>query len=96
MPGVSYFCSKDDSSGVTALPGDSVSVKQVNAFHAVSPLPGQFRLLKDGQVIDASREDAYEYRWRGPVERGVYRIEVHLNFSNGSVPWIYANPVYVY
>jgi hypothetical protein len=35
-------------------------------------------------------EGEYQYKWSGPVEKGIYRIEVRLRL-NGEVPWIYSN-----
>lgn len=63
---------------------------------AVSPLPGEFRLIKDGNVIEASGKGVYEYRWERPIGNGAYRIEVHLALDGKTVPWLYTNPIYVY
>jgi len=62
----------------------------------VSPLPGQFRLLHDGTVVDTSSFANYEYKWAEMIERGAYRIEVHIKIRNKELPWVYSNPIYIY
>ncbi len=80
----------------TAILGDSVQASQVKTMKAVSPLPGQFRLIHNGRQIDVSAGENYTYSWSGEVEKGTYRIEIHIRPKNKYIPWLYTNPVYVY
>lgn len=79
-----------------AVLGDSVQAQEVNTLYAVSPLPGQYRLIRNGRQVDVSEGEIYEYSWSGPVEKGAYRIEMHIRLNNKYIPWLYTNPVYVY
>lgn len=90
------YCSRDGEDKITGIVGDSVQLDRVKSLHAVSPLPGQFRLIHDGKTIDTSAESEYQYTWRGLVGQGTYRIEVHIQLNGADVPWIYSNPIYVY
>lgn len=90
------YGAQDSHDTLTAIVGDSVQVAAVKSLYATSPLPGAFRLFHNGRLIDASPEHLYAYKWRGPVQRGAYRIEVHIRLGNETVPWIYTNPIYVY
>ena len=90
------YCSKDREGQVSGILGDSVRLDQAKSFYALSPLPGEFRLIRDGKTIDASPDDEYQYTWSGPIDKGVYRIEVHIKLDGERVPWVYTNPIYVY
>lgn len=90
------YCSRDQAGGVNAILGDSIQVKEVSSMYATSPLPGKFRLVKNGKVVDQSTIPVHEYEWTGPVEAGVYRIEVRIELGAEDVPWIYSNPIYLY
>ena len=90
------FYSTDRKGGVSAILGDSVRLDDVRSLHAVSPLPGEFRLVRDGETIDVSGKEAYEYKSTEAIETGVYRIEVHVRIDGEDLPWIYSNPIYVY
>jgi hypothetical protein len=79
-----------------AIMGDSISLEKVKYLSAVSPLPGKFRLIHNGQVVNISQENIYEYKWEDMLERGAYRMEVQIKLSDRDVPWIYSNPVYIY
>jgi hypothetical protein len=76
--------------------GDSVAFDKIKSFSAVSPLPGRFRLIHDCKVVNASSLETYEYKWNELIEKGAYRIEVHIKIGNNELPWIYSNPIYVY
>ena len=93
--GFMFGCTGQDDS-ICGIMGDSVSFDNVKALSAVSPLPAQFRLLHDGKVINTSSYDSYEYKWEELIEKGAYRIEVHIKIRNKDLPWIYSNPIYVY
>lgn len=90
------YCARDSQERVTGVIGDSVRLDQVSSLYAVAPLPGRFRLIRDGEVMDTSSDNAYEYTSSGPIDKGVYRIEVGIELGGEEVPWIYSNPIYVY
>lgn len=89
------FYAVDNNDQVSAILGDSVSVNNVTSLRAVSPLPGKFRLVKNGKVIDESEPAVYGYDWDGPVEVGNYRVEVRVELDGEEVPWVYSNMIYV-
>jgi hypothetical protein len=93
--GFMYY-SKDREGKVSGILGDSVALDQARSLHGVSPLPGQFRLIRNGELVETSGEGEYECNWPGPVKTGVYRIEVHITLGDETVPWVYSNPIYVY
>ncbi len=76
--------------------GDSIPLSQAESLHAISPLPGRFRLVYNGKDVDNPSEESYEYAWKGPLQKGAYRLELHVRLKNKFVPWIYTNPVYIY
>ena len=89
------FYSRNKAGNLSAIMGDSVSVASSHSLNAVSPLPGQFRLIRNGKVIDTIN-DAYEYHYETLIFPGVYRLEVALYFDSKWTPWIYSNPIYIY
>lgn len=90
------FCSKNGEGEISGILGDSVKSDQVKSFYAVSPLPGQFRLIQNGKTVAVSSEDQYQFSWIEPTRKGVYRVELHIKLSEEYIPWIYSNPIYVY
>lgn len=61
-------------------------------LHAEAPLPGLFKIVRNGQVIKEERARRIEL----PVEEeGIYRVEVWQNLAGELRPWILTNPVYV-
>ncbi|MGC9352216.1 MAG: hypothetical protein ACP5D9_00165 [Mariniphaga sp.] len=90
------YWSRNAENKASAILGDSVQINQVASLHAVSPLPGRFRLIHDGEPVNSSPDESYEYTWSGPIEKGAYRIEVHIRLKNELIPWLYSNPVYIY
>jgi hypothetical protein len=93
--GFMFYCTgqQDENLGIM---GDSVSFDKVKSLEAVSPLPGSFRLIHNGQVVKSTSYDDYQFRWEDMIEKGAYRIEVHIKIRNRDLPWIYSNPVYIY
>jgi hypothetical protein len=89
-----YGTGQNDS--IYGIMGDSVEFEKVKSLRAVSPLPGQFRLIHNGKIVDTSSYDCYEYKWEDMIEKGAYRIEVHIKIRNKDIPWVYSNPIYVY
>ncbi|HSB91806.1 MAG TPA: hypothetical protein VLC28_01755 [Flavitalea sp.] len=90
------FCSKNADNKVSGIMGDSVKVNQVKSLHAVSPLPGQFSLIKDGRVITVSPDDQYTFNFIEPITKGLYRIEMRVKIGGEKMPWLYSNPIYVH
>jgi len=93
--GFMYYATNQNDS-VCAVLGDSITLEQVKSLNAVSPLPGQFRLVHDGKTINISSGDIYQYSWADLIEKGAYRIEVHVQIKGKYIPWIYSNPIYIY
>ncbi len=93
--GFQYFgLNRNDS--VCAILGDSVRIDQVKMLRAESPLPGQFRLIHDGKTIAVSSENCYQISSNKVLEKGAYRIEIHLKLQGKLIPWLYSNPIYIY
>jgi hypothetical protein len=89
-----YSVNKKDS--INGILGDSVKIDQVRTLNAISPFPGQFRLIHDGRIVNISPGENYQYSWPGPIGKGAYRIEIHIKLDGKSIPWLYSNPIYVY
>ena len=89
-----YSLSLKDS--LNGMMGDSIQIDQVKSLNAVSPLPGQFRLIHDGKTVDVSAGESYQYARTEPLEKGAYRIELHIKLNGKLVPWLYTNPMYFY
>ena len=90
------FHAQNTNGEVSGIMGDSISADNVKSLHARSPLPGEFRLVKDGKIIDVLPGANYSYQWAGKPERGAYRVEVHVQPGKDLLPWIYSNSVYIY
>lgn len=89
------FYARNRAGEISGILGDSVRVEQVGSLEAVSPFPGQFRLIRSGQTGYISDDSQYSCRWEQPG-KGVYRVEVHLLFGGKRVPWLYSNPIFIY
>ena len=89
-----YAVNKKDSIG--AILGDSLNINQVKTLNVISPFPGQFRLIHDGKTVNISSDENYRYTWSEPLEKGAYRIEIHLKLQGKLIPWLYSNPLYIY
>jgi hypothetical protein len=57
-----------------------------------APLPGKWRLLRDGQVIFEGSDRKLEALIAEP---GTYRVEVWLKIAGEDMIWILSNPIYV-
>lgn len=90
------YYSLDKDNKTACITGDSISLIQVKSLGAVSPLPGRFRLVHNGKIINTSQEDSYKYSWSGNIEKGGWRLEMQVKSGGKYVPWIYTNPIYVY
>jgi len=61
-------------------------------LRAAAPLPGTFKLVRDGKLVTESDGTTFEQ----PIdEPGIYRIEVWLSMAGEPRPWILSNPIYV-
>ena len=89
-----YSVNQNDS--ICGILGDSISLEQVKSLNAISPLPGQFRLIHDGNTINISSGDIYKITWSDLIEKGAYRIEVHIKLKEKYIPWVYSNPIYIF
>lgn len=92
--GFQYF-STDSNENVNAILGDSISVKSVGKLQAISPFPVQFKLIKDGVVVDTI-DDKYSYEFNPEGKPGNYRLEARLKFKKDKLLWVIANPIYLY
>ena len=87
--GFAFYAEKD---GRRELMGAEIVDSAGWTLKAVSPLPGFFKLIKDGQVIKEDRAREFEY---AITEPGNYRFEVFQNLAGELRPWILTNPIYV-
>lgn len=92
--GFQYFSTGTEQT-VNAIMGDSISVSAVEELKAVSPLPVQFKLIKNGVVID-TLDNSYSYIFDPKHKKGNYRIEARLTFDDQKILWITSNPIYLY
>lgn len=92
--GFQYF-SIDTDNNVNAILGDSITANSAYKIRAVSPLPVQFKLVKNGEVID-TKDEAYNYEFEIKNTSGNYRVEAFLELDGELIPWIYTNPIYIY
>jgi hypothetical protein len=90
------FYGTGQNNEICGIMGDSVSFGEVKSIEAVSPLPGSFRLIRNGKVINSTSYDNYQVKWDEMIEKGAYRIEVHIKIRDKDLPWIYTNPIYIY
>jgi len=79
----------ENASGLAAM-GESLAFDNATRFHALSPLPCRFTILKDGGVVH--QEAGRALAWT-PSQPGKYRVEAELNLRDEWVPWVYANPI---
>lgn len=89
------FFSLDSNNSVNAIMGDSVMAKNILELRAVSPLPVQFRLVKNGITIDQVA-DVYVYHFNPQSSPGNYRIVASVKMDDDWTPWIFSNAIYVY
>jgi hypothetical protein len=93
--GFNYYCLGNDDLPLCIM-GDSTGIDKVKSLNAVSPFPGEFRLIHDGETVNISSGDNYQYSREGPLEKGAWRIEVHIKPGGRYIPWLYSNPIYIY
>ena len=86
MPADSCITATNQNDSIYGIIGDSITLEEVKSLNAVSPLPGQFRLIHDGKTINISYGDNYQYSWADLIEKGAYRIEVHVKIKGKYFP----------
>jgi hypothetical protein len=89
-----YAVNHKDS--ITGILGDSIKLADIKYLKAVSPLPGTYKLIHDGKVVNQTSEEGYNFTWSELVLKGAYRIEMHIKLDGKVVPWLYSNPIYMY
>lgn len=90
------YWSENREGAINGILGDSVIINEARSLHAVSPLPGIFKLIRNGEVIEQTKKEGYEYSKTGNLKKGNYRLEIHIKLNNKLVPWLYTNPIYLY
>jgi hypothetical protein len=91
-----FYYSVNSDSEIAGIMGDSVGVNTIVELKAVSPFPGKFRLLRNGEIIDQTDSGQYYYSYNTDAKKGAYRIEVWLKPGKKYLPWLYTNPIYIY
>ncbi len=81
---------------IHGIMGDSLKISNLKTLNAVTPLPGQYRLIHNGKTIKTTEIDSYQFAFSEPLEKGFYRVEVHVNIGGKYLPWIYSNPIFLY
>ncbi|MEA3460661.1 MAG: hypothetical protein U9R49_02200 [Bacteroidota bacterium] len=89
------FYAVDHENQVHGILGDSVLAGSVSTLHATSPYPVQFKLLRNGQVIDQA-DHVYSYEYNHNLESGNYRIVASLKFGKKWTTWVQTNPIYLF
>ncbi|MSR31774.1 MAG: hypothetical protein EXR99_09740 [Gemmataceae bacterium] len=72
--------------------GDRVAWEKGLKLLGRAPLPGEWRVLRDGKVVHEGKGRALEIAILQP---GVYRAEVWLEVAGEKMIWILSNPIYV-
>ena len=93
--GFQYFA-RNQNDSISGIFGDSIKINQVRSLHAMSPFPGQFRLIHDGKTIRITEGEDYQFTWSEPLVKGAYRIEIRIQPNGKLIPWLYSNPIYIY
>lgn len=93
--GVMFNCT-DQNNNLCGIMGDLVALEKIKTFNAVSSLPGQFRFLHKGKIVNKSSYDTYEYNWGEMIEKEANRIYLQIKIRNKDLQWIYSNPIYVF
>ena len=72
--------------------GEVFNYEKGLTLHGQSPLPGKWKLLRDGKIISESSGRSLDIPI---VEPGNYRVEVWLEVAGEEMIWILSNPLYV-
>ncbi len=72
--------------------GAEVDFDKGLTFEAAAPLPGTFRLIRNGVELVSAVGRTFEFI---PTQPGNYRLEAWVNLPDGPQIWILSNPIYV-
>lgn len=72
--------------------GSRVAYAKDLKLHGQTPLPGQWKLVRDGKVIFEGTGRKLEV---AVFEPGNYRVEVWLKIAGEDMIWILSNPIYI-
>jgi hypothetical protein len=85
--GFRWFVTNQSGSAVT---GETLAFSNETRFHAMSPLPCRFTIVRNGGVVHQETGRALDWT---PSRPGKYRVEAELKVRDEWVPWVYANPI---
>lgn len=72
--------------------GEQVTYRSEMQLAAIAPLPGHWKLIRNGHCIEESDGQRFNTVLTMP---GVYRVEVWLKLVDREQIWILSNPIYV-
>ncbi len=72
--------------------GDEIKADGGITFQVKFPAPVEAYLLKNGEIIQNARKEAFTFTTDEP---GVYRVEAYRHYLGRRRGWIFSNPVYV-
>jgi hypothetical protein len=72
--------------------GSRVRLEKGLALRGRAPLPGRWKLVRDGKVLSGSSGREFGF---AVAEPGVYRVEVWLRVAGEDTIWILSNPLYI-
>lgn len=72
--------------------GSRLALEEGLTLHGTAPLPGRWKLVRDGKVISEVTGRTFASPVRGA---GNYRVEVWLRVGGEDIIWILSNPIYV-
>jgi hypothetical protein len=81
-----------DAGDIVYEMGDSVELQPGLRLVTRAPLPGWFRLIRNGKPLAKAKGASYLFPVQAP---GIYRVEVWLEVDGEERPWIYSNPIWV-
>jgi hypothetical protein len=73
-----------------AVMGDEVRLTRGLRLRSAAPVPGSFRLFRNGRAVRAVTAGRMDF---DATDEGVYRVEVWLDVAGEQRPWIYSNPI---
>ena len=85
-----YFSA--ESGGQRATMGEEVALAGGAVLRVSTPLCGQLRLLRNGQLLKEVESDALRVEVDQP---GVYRVEAYQRYRGRQRAWIFSNPIYI-
>lgn len=88
------FFATNASEEVLGIMGDSIPTTSVQ-LQSTSPLPVQFQLIRNGQLI-AEKNEAYSFEFDPKGQAGRYRLVARVRLDNEWLCWVMTNPIYLY